>query len=55
LTRDASSSLVKKNVDHNAIAIGGVGYFTSMPGIGPRGLGVVRLDSVTRCELVPRR
>jgi hypothetical protein len=44
-----------KNLEQNAIAIGGDGYFMSMPGIKGRGLGIVRLDSVTRCELVPRR
>jgi hypothetical protein len=47
--------LDKKSLVHNAIRIGGEGCFTSMPGIKERGLGVVRLDSVTRCELVPRR
>jgi len=42
-------------LEKNGIAIGGEGYFMSMPGVKGRGLGIVRLDSVTRCELVPRR
>lgn len=46
--------LTKESLVQNAIAIGGDGYFMSMPGIKGRGLGIVRLDSVTRCELVRR-
>ena len=47
--------LKEESLEKNAIAIGGEGYFMSMPGVKGRGLGIVRLDSVTRCELVPRR
>lgn len=47
--------LREENLEKNAIAIGGEGYFMSMPGVKGRRLGIVRLDSVTRCELVARR
>lgn len=47
--------LDKKYLDKSAIAITGNGYFGSRPGVGERQLGVVRLDTVTDCKLVPRR
>ena len=47
--------LVSENLVQNAIAIGGEGYFTSMPGVKGRKLGVIRLDTISTCELKPRR
>jgi hypothetical protein len=47
--------LTAETLTQNAIAIGGNGYFLSMPGIKGRSLGIVRLDTVTRCDVVPRR
>jgi len=47
--------LTADTLTQNAIAIGGDGYFTSMPGVKGRSLGIVRLDTVTRCDVVPRR
>lgn len=47
--------LVRENLVQNAIAIGGEGYFTSMPGVKGRNLGVIRLDTISTCEIKPRR
>jgi hypothetical protein len=47
--------LTAETLTQNAIAIGGDGYFMSMPGVKGRSLGIVRLDTVTKCDVVPRR
>jgi hypothetical protein len=47
--------LVQPSFEQNSVRITGTGKFMSRPGIGARKLGVVRLDSLSDCKLVPRR
>lgn len=52
---DCRKLLMSTSFDQDAVAITGVGYFASWPGIGERRLGVLRLDSISSCEIAPRR
>jgi hypothetical protein len=46
--------LVKPSFADQAVRISGTGFFTSKAGIGGRQLGVLRLDALSGCKLVPR-
>ena len=47
--------LVQPSFEQNSVRITGTGKFMSRPGIGPKKLGIVRMDSLADCKLVPRR
>ena len=47
--------LVQPSFEGNSVRITGTGKFLSRPGIGPKKLGIVRIDSLSGCKLVPRR
>lgn len=46
--------LVQKSFSEHAVRITGAGLFTSREGVGKRQLGIVRLDTLSGCQLVPR-
>ena len=47
--------LVQPSFEQNAVRITGTGMFISRPGIGAKKLGILRMDSLSGCKLVPRR
>jgi hypothetical protein len=46
--------LVQESMTERAVRVSGPGLFTSRPGTPDRKLGIVRLDALTKCELVGR-
>ena len=47
--------LDKTDLSQSAVTMSGIGYFAPRAGIGERRLGVFQLDSVSGCQVVPRR
>ena len=47
--------LVQASFEQNSVRITGTGMFMSRTGIGAKKLGIVRMDSLSDCKLVPRR
>ena len=43
--------LASTSFEKSAVAISGVGYFASMPGVLGRQLGVFRLDTLAGCKV----
>ncbi len=54
LFQDCQKLLVQDSLAERAVEVTGKGQFTSMPGVAGRSLGIIRLESVTSCALVPR-
>ena len=46
--------LVQESMAERAVRVSGPGLFTSRQGTPDRKLGIVRLDALTKCELVGR-
>jgi hypothetical protein len=47
--------LTPDSLKDRAVRIGGTGYFVALPGVHQRQLAVIRLEEISRCELVDRR
>ena len=47
--------LVPASFADNAVRISGMGYFAALPGVNQRQLAVLRLETLSGCQLVPRR